>query len=577
MEVKPGTSAGAQPELRIRTWLRSPVFVHAAVGAVLLWAALPPVDLWPLAWVAPIAWVLLVRRQELPGRRPYSTLWVVGFAFWLAALHWLRLPHWATSFGWLALSFYFAFYVPVFVGLSRVAVHRLRIPVILAAPVVWMGLELARGHLLTGFTMASLGHTQYRWIELIQISDLAGAYGVSFVVVFVAACLARMWPLEGCRWAVWPVVPLGVMLAVVLAYGYVRTDIAPVKPQARVALIQGSIDITLKADPKMRDVIHEHYRDLSQEAVRKYGKLDLIVWPETMLRETLLTMDPDAMVPPDWKDEPREFHRRLAKVVGRSEVLVGSVAQSLGTPMILGVDTVHYASDHFDCYNSAVHASASGKLLGRYDKNHLVMFGEYVPFARQFPWLQGLTPLPISLTAGQKGAAFEVNGLRMSPNICYESVLPHLVRRQVRELAKEGREPDVLVNLTNDGWFWGSSELDMHLVCAVFRAVECRKPFVIAANTGFSAWIDADGRIRAQGPRRAPATLLAEVGRDPRGSWYLVYGDWPAGLCLTATLVFGLVGFWDWRQRRASAAPAALGESQPAAVRTGKRESSRDR
>ena len=93
--------------------------------------------------------MLLIRREELAGRRPYAVLALAGFCFWLAALHFLRLPHWATSFGWVALSFYFAFYLPVFVGLSRVAVHRLRVPVILAAPIVWTGLELARGHLLT--------------------------------------------------------------------------------------------------------------------------------------------------------------------------------------------------------------------------------------------------------------------------------------------------------------------------------------------------------------------------------------------------------------------------------------------
>ena len=121
--------------------------------------------------------------------------------------HWLRLPHWATCFGWLAMSFYFAFYLPVFVGLSRVAVHRLRVPVIVAAPVVWTGLELARAHLLTGMTMASLGHSQYRWVQLIQVSDLAGAFGVSFLVMFVAACLGRMAPCDGKRWAFWPMAP----------------------------------------------------------------------------------------------------------------------------------------------------------------------------------------------------------------------------------------------------------------------------------------------------------------------------------------------------------------------------------
>ena len=135
------------------------------LGAALLWAAFPPLDLWLLAWVAPIPWVLLIRRRQLAGRRPYTMLALAGFSFWMAVLHFLRLPHWATSFGWVALSFYFAFYLPLFVGLSRVAVHRLRVPVILAAPVVWTGLELARAHLLTGMSMASLGHTQYRWIE----------------------------------------------------------------------------------------------------------------------------------------------------------------------------------------------------------------------------------------------------------------------------------------------------------------------------------------------------------------------------------------------------------------------------
>ena len=153
---------------------------------------LPPVDWWPLAWVVPVPWVLLIRIKELSGRRPYTVFTLAGFCFWMAALHWLRLPHPATSIGWVALSFYFAFYLPVFVGLSRVAVHRLRVPVVLAAPIIWTGLELARAHLLTGMSMASLGHTQYRWIGLIQLSDLTGAYGVSFVVMFVAASLARM-------------------------------------------------------------------------------------------------------------------------------------------------------------------------------------------------------------------------------------------------------------------------------------------------------------------------------------------------------------------------------------------------
>lgn len=98
------------------------------VGVLLLWAALPPLDFWPLAWFAPVPWIVLAERRLLTGRRPYLQIWLAGFVFWLAAIYWLVLPHWATSLGWLALSFYLAFYLPVFIGLVRVAIHDLRLP-----------------------------------------------------------------------------------------------------------------------------------------------------------------------------------------------------------------------------------------------------------------------------------------------------------------------------------------------------------------------------------------------------------------------------------------------------------------
>src|SRR5262249_27016838 len=160
----------------------------------------------------------------------------------------------------------------------------------------------------------------------------------------------------------------------------------------------------------------------------------------------------------------------------------------------------------------------------------LVPFGEYVPFATTFPWLYQLTPLPSGATPGSGPQALEIDHVRYAPNICYENTLPRLIRAQVNTLAAEDREPQVLVNLTNDGWFWGSSELDLHLACAVFRAVECRKPFLVAANTGFSAWIDSNGQIMAQGRRRATDVIVAQTQIDLRRSPYLAMGDLPAGL-----------------------------------------------
>ncbi len=530
------------PKPNLHAWYNS-TFGHAALGAGLLWLALPPCDLWRLAWIAPVWWVLLIRKEELPGRRPYWALWIVGFCFWMAALHWLRLPHWATSFGWVALSFYQAFYLPIFVGLCRVAVHRWRISVVLVAPIVWTGLELARGHLLTGITLGNLGHTQYRFIELIQLSDLCGAYGVSFVVMFVAACFGRMVPYDARRFVLWPLAPAVLILAAALGYGQMHTARENQGPSLRVALIQGSIDSKLKAEPGTRDLIHDHYLDLSHEAVAKYSDLDLIVWPETMFRDPLITLDPDLSKPDEYGDlSDEEFRRRVEAAGWRSRNEMGRTARDLGTSLLLGVERQHFGPKGLQRFNSAVFVTHASEVTGHYDKIHRVMFGEYVPFAEHWPWLQKLSPLPVRLQPGGRAVAFEIDGIQFVPNICYESVLPHVIRRQVNALRAEGTEPDVLVNLTNDGWFRGSSELDMHLICGVFRAVECRKPLLVAANTGFSAHVDADGRILAQGRRRDTDTLLAEVRPEMRESWYLRHGDWFAGTCLATCLLIALAG-----------------------------------
>jgi len=552
--------------LRLRDWYGS-TFGHAMVGAVVLWTALPPLGVhvlrWPaferlglpplgaylLAWIAPIWWVLLVRRTELSGRRPYLRLWLAGFLFWLAALHWMRLPHWLTGLGWVALAFYLGFYLPVFVGLGRVAVHRLHVPVIVAAPAVWTGLELARGHLLTGFTMASLGHTQYHWIELIQLSDLAGAYGVGFIVMFVAACLACVVRSGESPRAYWPLVPAVAVLGASVLYGHFRILRERCEPKARIALIQGSIDTVLEPDRGTQDRMHTQYRRLSQQAAMQYPDLDLIIWPETVFGTPLFCYDPNAPVPDEWAGYEAAFRERMRQLAEESRERMRDLASDLGTPLLVGVSTWCFGAEGEKPFNSAAFVPLGDGPIGRYDKMHLVMFGEYVPFAKQLSWLLKLTPLGslnLVVEPGTEPAAFDLDGLRLAPNICYESVMPHVIRRQVTTLARKGREPDVLVNLTNDGWFWGSSELDMHLVCGVFRAVECRKPFLVAANTGFSAWIDADGRIVAQGPRRATGVILAQVCPDRRTSWYLAHGDWPAaGVCLAACLVFAAVGLCD--------------------------------
>ena len=546
------------------------IWIASFLGAAFLWMSLPPVDWWPLAWVAPIPLLLLVRCQKMPGRRPYSVLALAGFCFWMGAFHWLRLPHPATSIGWVLVSFYFGFYFPLFVGLSRVAVYRLRTPLILAAPIVWTGLELARAHILTGMPMANLSHTQYRWTALIQISDLFGAYGVSFLVIFVAAALARMVPWEGNRWTFWPLLPAGVVLASTLFYGHYCIQNAPTgNPGPRIALIQGSIDIEMRYDPKMRERIFQDYYRLSQEAM-KTGKVDLIAWPETMFltgsdfNDVLYTYTPDAIRPPQFNGSDADFRRDLPMAAEGSKSRMARMAKTFNTSLLVGIDQLHFGPEGMESSNSAAFVARDGELVGLYSKMHLVAFGEYVPFAKQFPWLQKLTPLPVSVTPGRRPEAFELGDVRIAPNICYETVMPHLIRGHINTLTGEGREPDILVNLTNDGWFWGSSELDLHLACSVFRAVECRRPLLVAANTGFSAWIDGNGHIVEQGPRRAETFLIAQPEIDRRYSSYVAFGDWFSGVCLIFCGLCGLIGFRG-RRRETSVTPPLQGNvgSQP--------------
>ena len=344
------------------------------------------------------------------------------------------------------------------------------------------------------------------------------------------------------------------MLGGVLLYGHLRRAAAPEsEPAARIVLIQGSIDVQFKADPTMADRIHEHYRGLTLDAVREAARngrsIDLVVWPETMFRNPIIQYPASlaTRINPDFREESQETRREMAALARQSRA-----------SLLLGVDTEEVINDTLKFHNSAAFVPRTfdpeaGANPARYDKIHLVMFGEYVPLADYLPWLQHLTPLPFSQTPGEMPAAFDLKtpqggSLRIAPNICYESVLPQEIRWQFNRLTAEGREPDVLVNITNDGWFWGSSELDMHLACGVFRAIECRKPFLIAANTGFSAWIDADGCIRQQGPHRATGFILADVCRDGRQSLYLTCGDWPAAICLAACVLFAAAGYWKSRR-----------------------------
>ena len=363
-------------------WYRRTLALGVA-GAIATWTAFPPLEWWPAAWVAPVIWLMLIRRRELAGRRPYLALWIAGVVYFGMLFYWIALPHWSAKFGWLALSAYLACYLPIFIGLSRVAVHRLGLSLILAAPIVWTAMELGRAYLFTGFLMGALGHTQYAWLELIQISDLVGAYGISFLVMFVAACLARLLPFERQPVAWWPVVPAAALVMAVVLYGRqkIAEDHARPDPKPRIALVQGTIDTQFGVDAvRIKDEAFRQYLDLSHAAVAKHKRLDLVVWPESMYRWAWFELHDGGTLPEQLPPEsPQESLKAL-----------GGTAEFLEAPLLLAIDRVVFTPSGREVYSSSVHvdydsATQKGQVRGRYNKMHPVMFGEYVPLGDVFP------------------------------------------------------------------------------------------------------------------------------------------------------------------------------------------------
>lgn len=532
--------------------------------------------------------------RRFSGRNPFRQIWIVSFLFWLVTLHWLRYPHPLVTIGWIALSFYLAFYLPVFIAIARIAVHQLGLPSMIVIPAVWTGLEYLRAHLLTGFTLASLCHSQYRIPPMLQICELAGQYGLSFAMAWAAAGLAEMIRAENSKTRLGILALAAIPVLATITYGLWRlSQPESTSPRIQVALLQGSVDVVFPPPPGTNERMHQQYWELSLAAVRKGETVDLIIWPETVYGEFLIDGTPEALPPPQWQGSLAEFRKALHQAIQNSRDHLYTCSQLLGVPMIVGINRQEWTEEGPKIYNSAAYVpllpkpkdrpsdlsggdqaeadlywsknlpagavllsdSSRGGLaapkapsfspsLEVYDKLHLVMFGEYIPFARYFKGLIELTPLStlqVNTEPGKNPKCFVVGKAQLVPNICFESTVPHLIRRQLRELRTQGFVPNALVNLTNDGWFWGSAALDLHLACSVFRAVEFRKPHLIAANTGISAWVDSKGRVRCEAPRRTLEVLFADVTLNDQETLYLILGDWLGIFCLGfATLVAGV-------------------------------------
>lgn len=513
-----------------------PPLFYPVVSGILYTLSFPRIDFPFLAWIALVP--LLIGIRDVTPRRAFYMGWLAGGVAFLGLLYWVtitmeqygKVPWPATLPILLLLVAYLGLYPAGFSALLIWIRSKMDLPGVLLIPVIWTVLEWVRAHLLTGFPWVLLGYSQYRNLPMIQIADLTGVYGVSALIALVNAAIAdglRIVDPSRRQRAFISLLVAALSLGLTWSYGQWRlSGLAHAPPEAetrslRVGLVQGNIPQDVKWDTRFRQETLRRYAQLTHTIAQE--GLDLVVWPE-------------AAMPFIFEDD-LFFNQQVISLVQREQtpLLFGSPARS-STPAGEGIHRKLSLS------NSAYLLDASGHVASRYDKIHLVPFGEYVPLSPILFFVDKMVegigdfaagkaytlfPLPLTTHNSQLTTQFGVV-------ICFEVIFPELVRRFVQEGA------DMMITITNDAWFGRSSAPYQHFSMVVFRSVENRVPFVRAANTGISGFIEVSGRIQKTSDLFTEAALTDTVRISGRRTLYTRLGDLFADVCGIITLVFVL-------------------------------------
>jgi apolipoprotein N-acyltransferase len=540
-----------------------------ACSGILLTLIQPPFGMAWLAWVAYVPFVLACS-PAVHLRTLACAAYGVGFLYWLASLYWIT-P--ITVLGWIAFCLYMAVLWPLMAVAFRYGRSK-KVPLPLLTAVVVTGTEALQGFPLGGFLWRFLGHSQFQNPAIIQITDVFGAAGVSFLVA-MASGLAGDLILATCDRNLFRVRHLvqgiGVATAVAAAVFYGRWRLAEAASAVTGGPLVGSVQSNVPQSVKRTfQASQGMFADLMQmsKASQEAGA-ELIVWPETTVQAHL-----DREIWPWFKEDPveyRQFDKDLREhAKAGSSLLVGAYGGRIRQDP--EGETV------LDRYNSAFFYKPDGTQdPNRYDKIHLVLFGEYLPFKHSFHWLYSLlmkfTPYNYEytlepgkdhtvFTMNARAAARETVPCRLGVLICYEDTVPALARQFTVD-PQGHKRLDALLNISNDGWFvrfsgsparvQPSAELAQHVAVCTFRAVENRVPILRSVNTGISCLIDSCGRIHdgfVKASEGIPERALDRTGMagwfvdrmpiDKRVSLFSRYGRWLDALC-AVLVVAGLV------------------------------------
>jgi apolipoprotein N-acyltransferase len=523
----------------------------SSLSGLLLILSFPNFDLEFLAWVALIPLFYAIEGKGL--YRTFELGFLTGLISFLGILYWIivavhtygNVPLILSGLILLLLVVYLSLYIGAFTYLTRMIQIRSGLQTILFTPILWVALEYLRSFLLTGFPWANLSYTQYLNLPFIQMADMTGPYGLSFVILLVNATLflvLRQWPtlrlpvlkagagsgltlsghpphhlqkrggvLSNGSKKIFPfkeVIITAVILLGLLIYGYLKMGMVDRQttqnPSLRVGLVQGNIDQSIKWDKSFQIETLKIYERLSFKVAK--AKPDLIIWPETAT--------------PFFFQDAEEY-----------QPFVLEIPEKANAYLLFGAPSYKIQKGKINDYNSAYLVSPSGELMGRYDKIHLVPFGEYVPMQDLLFFIGSLGEGIGDFKSGKEIFNFSIPQCKFAVLICFEIIFPDLCRRFVK------RGANFLVTITNDAWFGRTSAPYQHFSMAVFRAVENRVFVARAANTGITGFIDPKGKILKEGKIFAEEAMNGTIRLSSQKTFYTLYGDIFAWVCSALSIL----------------------------------------
>lgn len=527
------------------------LWAMAALSGVLQVVPFPlagPVPPWRavFCWVAlaPLLWALTRQDKQGPrlaARKGAALGYLSGFLWYLGNCYWIYQTMYLyggldkpVAVGILVLfCLYLGLYHALFGGLvgairstfgTRAA--------LLLSPFVWVAVELARAR-ITGLPWDLLGIAQIDNSALTRLAPITGAYGLSFVIALVNALWLIRIEIRERRHTRLVLTAVGVVLVVLYVVGVRRIAVRPrYSATATATLVQQNLEVGAAAkgpEPSAEELLRSFTYLSRHPGDRMYLGVperkgtpvinfvpkdagprdsDLIVWPES---------------PAPFQENDPEFRTAISALARQADapVIVGNVA----------IDRTTANARGYYLFNAASFVTPRGEFAGRYNKMHLVPFGEYVPFKSLFFFAQNLLHEAGTFDAGATRSLFTVNGHRYGTFICYESIFADEIRQFVRNGA------DVLINISNDGWYGDTSAPWQHLNMVRMRAIENHRWILRATNTGVTGAIDPNGRVTAAAPRHVRTSIRVGFSYEHDITFYAAHGDWFAWLCAFVTAV----------------------------------------